>query len=117
MRHCSLDTEGGRKRRSFSLMSSSVRPSKRSRVYWGGGEGGRKEEREKREEKRREERERERERESEREREREREREASIILEITNSICRKNKVKQMQTKAHKEGGKGVDTYTNLKASP
>lgn len=32
MRHCSLDTEGGRKRISFSLMSSSVRPSRRSRV-------------------------------------------------------------------------------------
>lgn len=35
-RDCSLEMEGGRKRRSFSLISSSVRPSKRYRVYEGG---------------------------------------------------------------------------------
>ncbi len=40
MRHCSLDMEGGRKRRSFSLISSSVRPSKRYRVCEGKRERG-----------------------------------------------------------------------------
>ena len=39
-----MDMEGGRKRRSFSLMSSSVRPSKRNRVCERGrGRGGREE--------------------------------------------------------------------------
>ena len=35
-----MEMEGGRKRRSFSLMSSSVRPSKRYRVCGERGEGG-----------------------------------------------------------------------------